>query len=535
MTDSFRKALLREAGPLRGAEIGRAVALLADRDQRVRRAAGQALLETGAPAQAALLGALESVEPAVRQSAAYLLGELAARVADPVVGAALLRALADPDAKVRKNSAVALGKQADPASAAGLAARLDAEPMDYVRPSLILALGRIGGAEARAALAAWQPHTPEDERALRLALEHSAAGQRAALRTDVPFRATVDLLCRRGVEELLAEELAEAGLSGRQGPGRVRLAWQGTLDGLLRFRCFDQPAIPLLREVRTPLDQPEAVARAFADPQLLELIEALSAAGGERIRYRVTVETPPGTPLRRRDWIEQFSAAFSGLAPQMENSPSRYSWEFLVSARAERWYLAARPTAYDDPRFAYRLADIPAALQPALAAAVARLLGPAGQPVVLDPFCGSGTLLVEYAHLVPECRLIGLDNSAEALEAARQNLAAAGLAERTELLLGDSRRLEAALEGRAVDLLISNLPYGLRVGSHEQVRELYPAFFAQAARVLPPGGRVAFLAKDDELVQECLAHTGMRTLTSFYLDNGGVYVYLYLCEVGAGG
>ncbi|HEU4326867.1 MAG TPA: HEAT repeat domain-containing protein [Roseiflexaceae bacterium] len=532
MTDSFRTALLRGEGPLRQAEIGRAVELLADRDQRVRRAAGQALVETGAPALPALLAALENPEPAVRQSAAYLLGELAARAPDPAVGPALLRTLADPDAKVRKNSAVALGKQADPTSVAGLVERLDAEPMDYVRPSLILALGRIGGAEVRAALAATRPRTPEDERALRLALEHSAADQRATVRTDAHFRTTVDLLCRRGVEELLAEELGEAGIVSNQAPGRVRALWEGSLDGLMRFRCFDQPAFPLRHAVRRPLEQPEAVAAAFADRELLELISELSPDDGERIRYRVTVETPPGTPLRRRDWIEQFGAAFAGLAPQLENSPSRYSWEFLVSARAERWYLAARPTAYDDPRFSYRVADIPAALQPALAAAVARLLGPAERPVVLDPFCGSGTLLVEYARLVPECRLVGLDNSVEALDAARQNIAAAGLAGQAELLLGDSRRLEVALAGQPADLLITNLPYGVRVGTHEQLRDLYPAFFAQAARVLLTGGRMAFLAKDDDLVQDALAHARLRTLTSFYLDNGGIYVYLYLCERG---
>lgn len=530
MTDSFRMALLRGAGPLRGAEIGRAVALLGDRDQRVRRAAGQALVETGGSALPALLAALESDTVAVRQSAAYLLGELATRMPEPAVGQALLRALVDPDAKVRKNSAVALGRQADPASAAELAARLATEPIDYVRPSLILALGRIGGTTARAALEAWRPHTPEDERALRLALEHSAAGQQAVLRTDLPFRAMIDLQCRRGVEELLAEELAEAGLVGQQEAGRVRLDWQGTLRELLHFRCFDQPAFPLRHAVRYPLEQPEAVAAAFADPALLELIDVLSTADGQRVRYRVTIETPPDTPLRRRGWIEQFGAAFAHHAPQLENSPSRYSWEFLVSARAERWYLAARPTAYDDPRFAYRVADIPAALQPALAAAVARLLGPTERPVVLDPFCGTGTLLIEYARLVPQCRLLGLDNSIQALDAARQNIAAAGLTEQTELVLGDSRRLQADLAGRTVDLLISNLPYGVRVGSHEQLHELYPVFFAQAARILPPGGRLVFLAKDDALVQDSLEQAGLHTLTSFYLDNGGIYVYLYLCE-----
>ncbi|MFQ5984756.1 MAG: HEAT repeat domain-containing protein [Alphaproteobacteria bacterium] len=74
----------------------------------------------------AVIAALEGGEPAIRRSAAKVLGELG----DPAAGEALITALQERDAKVRWQSAWALGKIGDPRAVEPLIAALEDRDLD---------------------------------------------------------------------------------------------------------------------------------------------------------------------------------------------------------------------------------------------------------------------------------------------------------------------------------------------------------------------------------------------------------------------
>jgi putative N6-adenine-specific DNA methylase len=139
---------------------------------------------------------------------------------------------------------------------------------------------------------------------------------------------------------------------------------------------------------------------------------------------------------------------------------------------------------------------------------------------VVDPFCGSGTMLIEMADLAagrppgrgrafafeaaawhrpgrwrevqraaaaesvaagPAPRLIGFDVDAHALAAARHNLA--GDAYRhVELGLGDARELDLDRLGARRGLLIGNLPYGVRLGDRREAAALVGSFLGRVSR-----------------------------------------------------
>src|SRR5205085_6866374 len=84
-----------------------------------------------------------------------------------------------------------------------------------------------------------------------------------------------------------------------------------------------------------------------------------------------------------------------------------------------------RPRLSPDPRHAHRLADVPAASHPPLAACMARLAGRQENESVWDPFCGSGLELIERALLGGVRRVFGSDRSAEAVAITGRNFAAA--------------------------------------------------------------------------------------------------------------
>jgi release factor glutamine methyltransferase len=81
--------------------------------------------------------------------------------------------------------------------------------------------------------------------------------------------------------------------------------------------------------------------------------------------------------------------------------------------------------------------------------------GPAGAARVADLGTGSGAIALALASERPDWHVVATDVSPEALEQARSNAAALGLA-RVEFRLGD---WYAALAGEMFDLLVSNPPY----------------------------------------------------------------------------
>jgi tRNA G10 N-methylase Trm11 len=130
-----------------------------------------------------------------------------------------------------------------------------------------------------------------------------------------------------------------------------------------------------------------------------------------------------------------------------------------------------------------RAAERPGALRPTVAAAMVRL---AGEPpgILLDPCCGSGTILAEAAQVGWQAR--GVDIDPEAIRATHQN------APKAQVNLGDARRLE--LGDQSMDACVSNLPFGLQYEVQGGMEGWLRAVLGELNRVTRPGGRVVLLA-----------------------------------------
>ena len=98
-------------------------------------------------------------------------------------------------------------------------------------------------------------------------------------------------------------------------------------------------------------------------------------------------------------------------------------------------------------------------------------------------------------------RLVGCDLDSEAIACAARNVEAAGLAN-VELTDWDATQLP--LPDASVDALTVDLPFGQLVGSHAANAELYPALFAEAARVARPGARLVAISQQVRLLERSL-------------------------------
>jgi tRNA (guanine6-N2)-methyltransferase len=152
---------------------------------------------------------------------------------------------------------------------------------------------------------------------------------------------------------------------------------------------------------------------------------------------------------------------------------------------------------------------------------------PEEQPfTLLDPFCGSGTIPIEAVSVLPQsARIIGMDLDPKAVTGAQRNLDACGLSGRVSIQKGDATRLSEYLEPESVDVIVTNPPFGVRLGRDLAFEEFYQQCVHEFSRVLKPGGVVVILAvKDRGTFRTIIKDTPELWLREErIIETGGVY------------
>ncbi|HLU40661.1 MAG TPA: methyltransferase, partial [Planctomycetota bacterium] len=405
---------------------------------------------------------------------------------------------------------------AGPRAEAALLALLQRSASARERAEVARAFGKVGREVALAALDAADPGAARRVRA-RLARERDPSGvDLDAVLSDLGVP-RVRLRVRAGFEEILAGEVA-ARWRGR-GPLRVAgveacavvLAPRApfALRDLYALRCFDDVGFEL-GHASSPADA-DAFAAAVTSPAGRRLLEACTRG---TLRYRIEIAGGG----HRRALVRALAGCCAQRWPELLNDPSRAPWTIEVRPRGARWVAEAVPHVAPDPRLRYRVADVPAASHPRLAACMARLAAPRAGDDVLDPCCGSGLELVECALLANVRSLHGCDRSESALDAARRNVAAAGLrGVRVRLTHGDFRDLRAhGIAPRSFDVVLTNPPMGRRVRT-ASVTGVLVDLLAVAAVVLRPGGRLVFPSP----IEPPAAPAGLVLRSRHEVDFGG--------------
>ncbi|RZU14018.1 putative RNA methylase family UPF0020 [Kribbella rubisoli] len=142
-----------------------------------------------------------------------------------------------------------------------------------------------------------------------------------------------------------------------------------------------------------------------------------------------------------------------------------------------------------------RLERLPWSTNPVVAEVIVRLAKIRPGHHVLDPFCGTGTILLAARRRAPAAHIIGTDHDPRALAIATAN----GCHE-----LAQAKADALPLQDGSVDRVVTNLPFGKQVGSHELNRTLYPAVLRELDRVLTPDGRAVLLTEDKRLLHNAI-------------------------------
>ncbi len=337
--------------------------------------------------------------------------------------------------------------------------------------------------------------------------------------------------CPRGLELLLVDELRQLGAhsvhavgGGVHFAGEFSLAYRVNLESRIASRILWQVATSRYS------NEDDIFRTAYALPWT-EWFDSRRT-----IRVDVSATKSPLTSLnfitlKIKDAVCDKSRRLSGHRPDVNTRDPDVPIQAHLTDREFTLYLDTT----GEPLFkrGQRLAAGDAPLRENLAAGILRLAGWLPGIPLLDPMCGSGTILLEAAHMAldiaPGLRrrfsfeklknfdprewrellrraaarqkntaalaIHGSDISADALKAARANLRANGLENVIALKRADVLDISApAKEG----VMVANPPYGVRLSEREALAEFYPKL-GDALKKRFSGWRAYLLSADMRL------------------------------------
>ena len=312
-----------------------------------------------------------------------------------------------------------------------------------------------------------------------------------------------------GLEALAAAELTDAGATVRDTISRI-----DKRDSIITFNAPDLAAVlrcGLLEDVfQVVIDAPTPPARGA--PKILArtlerapLERALLAHNAVRPKtrartFKVVTRVAGKQPFHREDIEAPFIAAIGALLPRWTPSGGVAAIELWVHVVGERTVAGLRLSGDELAQRRYKRAHLPASLKPTVARALVVLSEPQAGDVCLDPMAGAGTILRERAEAERAALILGGDLDAAAVEAARAN---AG--KQAALARWDATRLP--LSQACVDVVITNPPYGRRMGTVAGLDRLYARSLREIARVLRPGGRCVLLTGEAAVLMRAMPPT----------------------------
>ena len=424
--------------------------------------------------------------------------------------AELYSALRSSDNKLRKNTARLAGELALPEFDEQLINALSRETVRMVIPSIILALGAVGTDKARDALTAYEvapaadesekKHEREERDALTKALASFSKGKRHVF-TRYEKIPALRLICARGMGKYVAQDCTLADIDVVSYADSSVIVKGTDLERLMNVRSF--------REILIPVCKADEYARARE--LILDILDNTHEKTDEPYRYRIEYK---GTGNRKAE-IQRLGALLS--CPRMVNTVSDYEVEVRAEENGD---IKLRLFTHPDVRFAYRKCALPASIAPANAASVMSFVREFLRPdaVVLDMCCGSGTMLFERELAMPCREIIGVDISQKAIDAARENARAAK--SQAVFVKKDLRHFYVR---EKTDEIISNLPFGSRVGTHTDNRDLYGDIARKAKNEwLNDGGICVLYTTECRLLKEIMEEAGFSLLKETKTDAGGL-------------
>ncbi len=370
--------------------------------------------------------------------------------------------------------------------------------------------------------------------------------------------------CSKGVEDLLQSELEHLGLPGLSiGNGGVHFS--GSLEGAYRACLWSRLASRILLKLAefTVADE-DQLYNAIQHIDWSEHMAVSDSFAIDCFSSHSQISNSHYATLRIKDAIVDQFKEKTGIRPDVVRERPSIRVNVYITEQKVITYLDLSGEALH--RRGYRQRGGIAPLRETLAAAILyrakwRDFARRGDPL-FDPMCGSATLLIEAAMMTADMApgllrdyygfmgwqqfdekqwqviiqqakdglderieqlptIIGCDYSASILAIAQQNIQAAGLSAKIKLEQMDTTTAMPAMVS-SNGLIITNPPYGKRLGQVQPLRTLYLRLGKMLKQAFPGWTAVIFTS------EESLAkNISLRSFHKNSLYNGAIKCTLY--------
>ena len=352
----------------------------------------------------------------------------------------------------------------------------------------------------------------------------------------------------QGLEEVLAQELIELGANDVQ-IGRRMVSFSGNQEMMYRANFCLRTAVRVLKPIsHFRARNADDVYKAVKEIEWNEFLDLDTSFVVDTTVYSTEFRNSKFVAYKVKDAIVDYFMEREGKRPNI--SVANPDLRLNIHIAEENCTLSLDSSGESLHLRGYRTATVEAPINEVLAAALIKMSGWKFDCDLIDPFCGSGTILVEAAlmarNIYPgvfrqkfgfenwkdfnpellssifeddsnertfEHRIVGSDINLRAVEAALANAKAAGVA---DLITVEQREIRDFKKPEMPAVLITNPPYGERLRP-EDLSDIYRTLGEKLKREFQ-GGEAWIISSREELFDS------MRLRPSFKvpLQNGSL-------------
>ena len=352
----------------------------------------------------------------------------------------------------------------------------------------------------------------------------------------------------QGLEEVLAQELIELGANDVQ-IGRRMVSFSGNQEMMYRANFCLRTAVRILKPIsHFRARNADEVYKAVKEIEWKDILDLDTSFVVDTTVYSTEFRNSKFVAYKVKDAIVDYFMEREGKRPNI--SVANPDLRLNIHIAEDNCTLSLDSSGESLHLRGYRTATVEAPINEVLAAALIKMSGWKFDCDLIDPFCGSGTILVEAAlmarNIYPgvfrqkfgfenwkdfnpellssifeddsnertfEHRIVGSDINLRAVEAALANAKAAGVA---DLITGEQREIRDFKRPEMPAVLITNPPYGERLRP-EDLSDIYRTLGEKLKREFQ-GGEAWIISSREELFDS------MRLRPSFKvpLQNGSL-------------
>ena len=285
-----------------------------------------------------------------------------------------------------------------------------------------------------------------------------------------------------------------------------------SIRDIMQVRTFDELLFDVTKG-KLVENNPEKAASALLEGGLVKYLNERHLKGGA-YPFRIELRGKQ-SPEEKASFVKKMAQQLEVLSNhQLVNSVSDYEIELrFMEIKSGKLYPFLKCYTLKDHRFDYRKHYLPTSLHSSTAATIIELAKPYMKQgaQILDPFCGTGTMLIERNYACRAYSSYGVDIFNDAILMARENTEKAGM-----VIHYINRDMRDFTHEYLFDEVITNMPVVTEKKGAEEMRQLYFDFFKKIGTLLKKHSYLFLYTKENDMMNQCLQRFPSYSLVKKY-------------------